>query len=270
MDGTTRTTGEHAGGLSKPLNNKATTDDFWKFCLQHHNKPEVQQACLALQEIHKGNINIALLLAWLEYSEYSLSKNSLAALRQSTKRTEPLLRRYRLLRREIKPQLTKGAYQKMLNFELALEKNQQQDLIECLNRQTWHPIEDSTLQYYCKHLDPDAQLLYPQLISRLIPNAFEDEPSPSTQTEHLETKQTQETSHQTQTLDKDSFAISPPSTPIDSNEAKPKSQLNTHSNTKSNPPEAQKTDQDKKQFTQANETQTQFILTTHNELEHTL
>ncbi len=91
------------------------------------------------------------------------------ALEHCIKKTEPLLRRYRLLRRDIKDQLTKGAYQKVLNFELGLEKIQQQDLIECLNTQTWHPYTNKPLQNYFKNLHPDAISLYPDIISRLTP-----------------------------------------------------------------------------------------------------
>lgn len=166
MDGTSRRTRNNGGAITKPL---ANADDFWKFCLQHYNKPEVQKACMALQENYKGNVNIALILAWLEFGGFSLSNSSVLALEHSLKKTEPLLRRYRLLRRDIKDQLSKGAYQKVLNFELALEKTQQQDLIECLNAQTWHPDTNKALEDYFKNLHPDAIALYPDIISRLTP-----------------------------------------------------------------------------------------------------
>ncbi len=166
MDGTSRRTRNDGGAITKPL---AKADDFWKFCLQHHNKPEVQKACMALQENYKGNVNIALMLAWVEFGDFSLSNSSVLALEHCIKKTEPLLRRYRLLRRDIKDQLTKGAYQKVLNFELGLEKIQQQDLIECLNTQTWHPYTNKPLQNYFKNLHPDAISLYPDIISRLTP-----------------------------------------------------------------------------------------------------
>ncbi len=176
MDGTTRATREHGRGISKPTINKVTTDDFWKFCLQHYNKPEVQKSCMQLQENYKGNVNIALTLAWLEFGGFSLSTPSVLALQNSVKKTEQLLRRYRLLRREIKNQLSKGAYQKVLNFELALEKEQQKDLIDCLNCQTWHNEKSPILELYCKRLHPDAIALYPAIISRLLPPVIEKTP----------------------------------------------------------------------------------------------
>ncbi len=185
MDGTSRRTRNNGGAITKPL---ASADDFWKFCLQHYNKPEVQKACMVLQENYKGNVNLALMLAWLEFGGFSLSNSSVSALKHCIKKTEPLLRRYRLLRREIKDQLSKGAYQKVLNFELGLEKAQQQDLIECLNAQTWHPQTNEALKHYFKNLHPDALSLYPEMISRLTPappkpeDKQADKPSQKTKT----------------------------------------------------------------------------------------
>lgn len=183
MDGTTATTRRHGKRFPSPILNEANTDDFWKFCLYHYNKPEVQQACVKLQEEFKGNVNLALLLAWLESEQYFLSLNTISALTQCIKESEPIVRRFRLLRREIKPQLTQGAYQKVLNYELQLEKFQQHDLIVCVNQHSWLTEGGSCLLRYCERLDPSGPELYPALMSRLLADISTGDDDPETPTE---------------------------------------------------------------------------------------
>ncbi len=168
MDGTSGTTRRHGKHFPPPIINEANPDDFWKFCLYHYNKPQVHNACMTLQEQFKGNVNLALLLAWLESEKFSLSLNALSELIHCTKQSDYLLRRYRILRKGFKDQLTEGGYQKLLNFELLLEKHQQQDLIHCLNQHAWLQSEGSSLSRYCERLSPDAKYLYEDLISRLF------------------------------------------------------------------------------------------------------
>ncbi|WP_198928357.1 TIGR02444 family protein [Enterovibrio norvegicus] len=167
MDGSSGTTGRDGRGTPKPLKNNATADGLWQFCLQHYSQQEVKHACLKLQDQFKGNVNLALLLAWLEDAGFSLTNTSLAALRQSITQSETLLGRYRLMRRDLKPQLSRGAYQKMLNYELTLEKFQQQVLLACINQQPWRENGPSALEMYCGQLDPAARYLYPTLTKGL-------------------------------------------------------------------------------------------------------
>ncbi|CZF84602.1 hypothetical protein GCE9029_04507 [Grimontia celer] len=167
MDGSSGTTGANGSGVPRPLKQQATADGLWQFCLHHYGQQEVKHACLKLQDQFKGNVNLALLLAWLEDTGFSLSASSLAQLRQSLVQSETLLTRYRLMRRDLKPQLSRGAYQKMLNYELTLEKFQQQELLTCVNQQTWQENASSSLEMYCSQLDADAHYLYPALMRGL-------------------------------------------------------------------------------------------------------
>ncbi|MDD1795900.1 TIGR02444 family protein [Enterovibrio makurazakiensis] len=167
MDGSSRTTGSDGSGVPKPIKNNATANGLWQFCLHHYGKQEVKHASLKLQDTFKGNVNLVLLLAWLEDAGFMLSAHSLAALRQSLTHSETLLTRYRLMRRELKPQLSRGAYQKMLNYELTLEKFQQQELLTCINQQPWLDTGPSAVELYCEQLDIAARYLYPTLMKGL-------------------------------------------------------------------------------------------------------
>ncbi|OOE74115.1 TIGR02444 family protein [Salinivibrio sp. ML290] len=164
MDGATRRAGSPGGDIhSKLTPGMANPADLWQFCLHHYGKPEVKQACLKLQDEHQGNVNLALLLAWIEQHGYGLAPESLSQLKHALSRSEHLLIAYRHLRRDLKPRVGSGQYKKMLNFELSLEKFQQQDLVEALNRQTWLTDTASPLAYYCRQLSPSARNLYTSL-----------------------------------------------------------------------------------------------------------
>ncbi len=167
MDGSSGTTGANGSGVPSPLKQHATADGLWQFCLHHYGNQEIKHACLKLQDAFKGNVNLALLLVWVESAGFTLSASSLATLRQALAPSETLLSRYRLMRRELKPQLSRGAYQKMLNYELTLEKFQQQALIACINHLPWEEDAPSALELYCAQLDPAARSLYPTLVKGL-------------------------------------------------------------------------------------------------------
>ena len=167
MDGAARKIGALGSGVSRPLKESATANGLWQFCLFHYDRKEMRLVCQKLQEQFKGNANLALLLVWLEDAGFSISAFSLAVLRQTLSQTEPLLRRYRLMRREMKENLNHSDYQKMLNYELMLEKYQQQELLTSLNQQKWFEEGPSALELYCKQLHPTAKEIYPGLMKGL-------------------------------------------------------------------------------------------------------
>lgn len=43
-------------------------NEFWDFSVRLYGKPDVAEACLALQERHGINVNLALLCCWLSFS----------------------------------------------------------------------------------------------------------------------------------------------------------------------------------------------------------
>ncbi|KDM90579.1 TIGR02444 family protein [Photobacterium galatheae] len=144
-----------------PREKNFQADLFWRFCLQHYSSGGVSQACLQLQDEFKGNVNLALLLHWLDTQHYALSATEISQLEQALAATETQLTAYRQLRRTLKPQLDSAGYQQMIDFELMLEQNQQQDLIQCLNHLAEQPRAAlpppaNNLGQYCQRLQADS------------------------------------------------------------------------------------------------------------------
>lgn len=167
MDVATGTTRENGSGISEPLKKQATADGLWHFCLHHSSNPEVQQACIALQEEFSGNINLVMFLAWMEHAGFSLDLEAVVTLKTVIHESDGLIRRYRLMRRELKPQLTNASYNKTLNFEISLEKFQQHEIVRCANEQNWTKTAPSAVMLYCELLDRKARSLYPYLMKGL-------------------------------------------------------------------------------------------------------
>lgn len=140
---------------------------FWQFSLGHYARAGVESACLSLQNRYRGNVNLALLLHWLDCQHLPLTEKDIQHLVRSTERSEHLLGQYRTLRQALRPQLDCGGYQQLLQFELELEKQQQRDLIACLNDHC-HPARTivstpdlgtaDNLWRYCRQLGAIALL----------------------------------------------------------------------------------------------------------------
>ncbi|UXI01527.1 TIGR02444 family protein [Photobacterium sp. TY1-4] len=147
---------------------------FWPFCLAHYAHPGVEAACLALQDRHHGNVNLALLLHWLDTQALLLPEDGLAQLDEALKDTDALLTSYRAMRRALKPRLDPAGYQQLLNFELTLEQRQQQALLTQLSQLPLRPAafsgsprqcggnlheDNSNLHEYGRHLGLPSALL---------------------------------------------------------------------------------------------------------------
>ena len=50
-----------------------TLERLWQFSLQYYSVREVKDACLSLQNNFHGNVNLLLLLKWLDEQQVSLS-----------------------------------------------------------------------------------------------------------------------------------------------------------------------------------------------------
>ncbi|MFH0266138.1 TIGR02444 family protein [Vibrio rumoiensis] len=110
-----------------------TFERLWQFSLQHYGVREIKEACLVLQNRHKGKVNLVLLLKWLDEHELSLSEQQWEQLDNAIERTETLLQQFRDYRRKAKPHLPDTLYRESLQFELQLERQQQSDLVHCIN-----------------------------------------------------------------------------------------------------------------------------------------
>lgn len=133
---------------------------FWPFCLAHYSLPGVEPACLTLQERYQGNVNLALLLHWLDTQALALPAHGLGQLQQALSQAESLLAPYRAMRRALKLQLDRPGYQQLLNFELILEQRQQHALLTQLAQLSLHPESSpENLQQYARTLALPLALL---------------------------------------------------------------------------------------------------------------
>ena len=136
-----------------------TLERLWQFSLRYYGVREVKDACLALQNNYHGNVNLLLLLKWLDEQHISIHENDWNKVVDSIIRSDVLINNYREHRRKLKPHLPDSLYREALHFELQLEKQQQSDLVECING--IHLLNQQTMPLtfkYCKQLG--AEHLY--------------------------------------------------------------------------------------------------------------
>jgi len=107
--------------------------DFWQFSLSHYAQAGVQPASLRLQDTYQGNVNLALLLHWLDTQNIHLSDAELYTLKASAASSDIRLHQYRAMRKQLKSQLDIAGYKQLLEFELNLEQDQQLALITQFN-----------------------------------------------------------------------------------------------------------------------------------------
>lgn len=142
--------------LSHSSQEPLSHDAFWQFSYTHYFKADVEAACLALQTFHNGSVNLALLMIWLDAQAIDLTPSQREQLAHSLKPTEGLLKRYRHMRRSLKPQLDSDGYEQLKDFELQMERQQQHDLIAALNqmslRHVAEHISGANLARYCHRL----------------------------------------------------------------------------------------------------------------------
>jgi uncharacterized protein (TIGR02444 family) len=128
-----------------------TSEQLWQFCLRYYAVREVKEACLALQNNYSGNVNLLLLLKYLDQQQIMPIESDWQRLLASIEPSETLLIDYRELRKSFKPHLPDTLYREALQFELALEKQQQLDLVDCINQSQFVPASGSSLtERYCQ------------------------------------------------------------------------------------------------------------------------
>lgn len=138
---------------SKHVKVSLTLERLWQFSLQYYGVREVKEACLNLQNQFKGNVNLLLLLKWLDEQQVCFQEQDWHRVEECLGRSEALLLNYRELRRKLKVQVSDTLYRESLQFELQLEKQQQSDLVDCINSidLTYNHGEPLTLRY-CRQL----------------------------------------------------------------------------------------------------------------------
>ena len=144
-----------------------TANELWQFSCHYYGKPGVMPACLCVQDEHQGNVNLLLLLVYLDQQELALSDNLLKSLHQSiqqfSSQTTMLQRRTRIeLKRRLSPEDYAKTKPALLEAELALEKLEQAHLLELLEAHSpSHNTHSTTnLARYLKLLDADQELIH--------------------------------------------------------------------------------------------------------------
>ncbi|MBU2895304.1 TIGR02444 family protein [Vibrio hepatarius] len=138
---------------SKHVSVSLTLERLWQFSLQYYSVREVKDACLNLQNQFKGNVNLLLLLKWLDEQQATFLDEDWHKIEQCLGRSETLLHSYRDIRRKLKSHVPETLYRESLQFELQLEKQQQSDLVDCINSITLlHNKNDPLTLRYCRQL----------------------------------------------------------------------------------------------------------------------
>lgn len=137
---------------------------FWDFSLQFYDTPEVQQACLNLQDAHGADVNIALFLLFQASLGQGLSDATVRSLDQEIAgwRNE-VVRSLRVLRRRLKQHpfaLAPAAQETFRNqikqIELQSEKLQQLHLETIkidADRMPRNQAAQANMEIYARHLD---------------------------------------------------------------------------------------------------------------------
>lgn len=137
-----------------------TLERLWQFSLQYYSVRQVKEACLALQNQFHGNVNLLLLLKWLDEQQVTFHQQEWHKVQECLGRSESLLHSYRELRRHLKVHTPDSIYREALQFELQLERQQQSDLVDCINAlHLQHNHNEPLTLRYCRQLG--AEHLYP-------------------------------------------------------------------------------------------------------------
>jgi uncharacterized protein (TIGR02444 family) len=130
-----------------------TLERLWQFSLQYYSVREVKEACLSLQNHFHGNVNLLLTLKFLDEQQASFHNEDWHKIQDCLGRSEQLLHQFRELRRQLKPNVPDTLYRQSLEFELSLEKQQQSDLVSCINSLRLEDNTDDPLCLrYCRQL----------------------------------------------------------------------------------------------------------------------
>lgn len=138
---------------SKHAPSSLTLEKLWQFSLDYYAVHEVKEACLCLQNHHHGNVNLLLLLKWLDENKLTINSADWSCLLTGLQESETLVHAFRDLRRRLKVYLPESLYREALQFELCLEKQQQAELISWVNQFTLTPNQGQALtERYCQQL----------------------------------------------------------------------------------------------------------------------
>lgn len=138
---------------------------LWAFSLRHYARPGVKASCLALQDAHGLDVNVALACLWHEHrGGRPMSEGDIERLLAEVSEAQRRVWSLRPLRREAKEAPHGQAlYRALKRAELLAENLLQRALFEALHETDPGPVGDgrASLLAYASHLD--AQIPAPVL-----------------------------------------------------------------------------------------------------------
>ncbi len=110
---------------------------FWEYSVSRYTKGDMAALALLLQDNHKVNVNVLLLICWCLENNVVINLPQLKAVIVASKATEEKLTQHRAQRRAASPEKggDQSGYNALKAQELALERQQQQDIVASFNEQ---------------------------------------------------------------------------------------------------------------------------------------
>jgi uncharacterized protein (TIGR02444 family) len=132
----------------EPLTNTLFAEQFWHFSLALYKKEGVAKRCLILQDDFSCNINVLLFCCLLRKKELIFSDKILKNIILSIEKSEITLKQHRFKRSAAKQ--NPALYQVLKDQELALEQQQQHDIVETYlaNRDSPSPSQGDPVTVY--------------------------------------------------------------------------------------------------------------------------
>lgn len=129
-----------------------SVEHFWTYSCSSYDREEVKASCLTLQDRYQCNVNVLLLCSYLQTQGLALSLAVIEQCLTAIKDTDNQLYQLRQIRREVKGN-NEQAYDYLLRAELAIERQQQQLLIDTANRQQLDAAKNQqNVLSYAQHL----------------------------------------------------------------------------------------------------------------------
>jgi len=119
---------------------KLDSEALWQYSLSAYT--QVKDLVLKLQDDYGLNVNLLLLSGYAQTLGCAIDEFDMQSLVTQTKQWQTnITQPYRELRRELKTTITSQQYQAMLTVELALEREEQWRLTQCLPELPPHNVE---------------------------------------------------------------------------------------------------------------------------------
>ncbi|WP_017444320.1 TIGR02444 family protein [Gayadomonas joobiniege] len=157
--------------------------DAWQYSLAIYGKKQIKEICLSWQDAHQANVNLLLLLSWLDTLSYQLPAAKVEQLHQqitafSSQFTQP----QRMLRRAWCAQYVppdSAGKQSLLQAELVFERHEQALICQFFNQyaslknSTQATAKSTNLHSYLELLGIDKTHAYDTFIAALssVPKA---------------------------------------------------------------------------------------------------